>query len=239
MDARRGRFVALEGIDGAGKTTAATAAAKVLRKEGYEAVAAGRALTDGASSYLAGHMAALRKLIWEEPPDAPYLELGDDHWVHLQAAWYHGFARCVVMPLVRAGSVVIVDTWGHKFLAKLQLRPPGAVDIEHARAVFAMVPQPDLVVLLRTDARLAATRKAAMSGSETGNREGAPDLSEQAFSCYQGRLGRALEGFASRLGWTDLDTAGLGTHETGIALADAIERHINTTGVTSTKETRA
>lgn len=81
-------------------------------------------------------MAALRALIWDEPPDAPFLELGDEHWVLLQAAWYSCFAQCVVVPLLRTGNVVIADTWGEKFLAKLALRPRGVIDMGWAPGDF-------------------------------------------------------------------------------------------------------
>ena len=74
-----GLLVALEGIDGGG-TTAARTAAGLLRAEGYAAVAADRAAMAGSPGYAARHMAGLRTLIWDEPPDAPDLELGDEHW---------------------------------------------------------------------------------------------------------------------------------------------------------------
>jgi hypothetical protein len=86
-DGAGGLFVALEGIDGGGKSTTARTAADLLREEGYAAVAPDRASLPGASGYAAGHLDGLRALIWGEPPDAPFLELGDEHWVLLQAAW--------------------------------------------------------------------------------------------------------------------------------------------------------
>lgn len=109
-----GLLVALEGIDGAGKTTTARAAAKALIAGGHAAVAADRAGLAG-PAYASAHMAPLRELIWDAPPDAPYLELGDEHWVLLQAAWYSSFTRCAVNPLLDAGNIVVADTWGSKF----------------------------------------------------------------------------------------------------------------------------
>lgn len=221
----RGLFVAIEGIDGAGKTTAAQAAVDVLRSRGRRAVAVARSVATRCPAYVAGHMAALRDLIWGEPPDAPYLDLGDEHWVHLQAAWYAAFARCIVMPAVAEGAIVLADTWGYKFLAKLALRPPARVSFDAAWNVFQGILRPDLVVHLHVAPAVAAARKPAFSGSETGNREGAPELSPAAFTDYQRNLAGVLESFAGKGGWICVDASFLGVAEAGSAVADIAEHH--------------
>ena len=220
-----GSFIAIEGIDGAGKTTAAQVAAEVLRSRGRRAVAVARGDAARCSAYVAGHMAALRDLIWGEQPDAPYLDLGDEHWVHLQAAWYSAFARCVVLPAVAEGFIVLADTWGYKFLAKLALRPPERVSFDAAWAVFEAIPRPDVVVHLHADLAVAAARKPAFSGSETGNREGVPELSAAAFAAYQGDLAEVLESFAGESGWVCVDTSSLSVAEAGSAVADIAGQH--------------
>jgi thymidylate kinase len=111
----RGIFVGVEGIDGAGKTTASRLAAKVLRSQGQQAMTAERTVAGWGLAYVTEHMAALRDLIWGEPPDAPYLDLPDDHWLYLQAAWYAALARRVIVTVVAAGGTVLVDTWGYTF----------------------------------------------------------------------------------------------------------------------------
>jgi thymidylate kinase len=229
----RGLFVAIEGIDGAGKTTAARVAAEALLSRGKRAVAVARGDAAGCSAYVAGHLAALRDLIWGEPPDAPYLDLGDEHWVHLQAAWYSAFARCVVLPAVAEGFIVLADTWGYKFLAKLAMRPPGRARFDAARAVFEAIPQPDVVVHLHADPAVAAARKSAFSASETGNREGIPELSAGAFAAYQADLAEVLESFAGKGGWVCVDTSSLGATEAGSAVADVAELHARHAAVTS------
>jgi thymidylate kinase len=221
----RGLFVAIEGIDGAGKTTAAEVAAEVLRSRGRRAVAVGRVDVAQCSGYVAGHLAALRQLIWGEPPDAPYLDLGDEHWLHLQAAWYAAFAQCVVMPAVGEGSIVLVDTWGYKFLAKLALRPSGRVSFAAAWSVFQAVLRPDVVVHLHADPAVAAARKPGFSASETGNREGAAELSAAAFAQYQRGVGLVLESFAGEGGWVCVDTSSLSVPQAGSAVADIAEQH--------------
>lgn len=230
-----GSFIAIEGIDGAGKTTAARVAAEVLRSRGRRAVAVARGDAGGCSAYVAAHMAALRDLIWGEPPDVPYLDLGDEHWVHLQAAWYSAFARCVVLPAVAEGFIVLADTWGYKFLAKLAMRPPERVSFDAAWAVFGAIPQPDVVVHLHADPAVAAARKPAFSGSETGNHEGVPELSARAFAAYQRNLAEVLESFAGKAGWVCVDTSSLGAAEAGSAVADIAELHVRPAGAVTSR----
>ena len=224
-----GLFIAVEGIDGAGKTTAARVAAEVLRSRGRHAVATVRGDAARHSAYAAGHMAALRDLIWGEPPDAPYLDLGDEHWVYLQAAWYAAFARCVVIPAVAEGAIVLADTWGYKFLGKLALRSPARVSFDAAWNVFQSILRPDVVVHLHADPAVAAARKPAFSGSETGNHEGVPELSAAAFTDYQRDLAGVLESFAAKGGWVCVDTSFLGMAEAGSAVADVAEQHLGAT----------
>jgi thymidylate kinase len=225
----KGLFVAVEGIDGAGKTTAAQVAADVLRGRGRRATAIARGDVAQCSAYVADHMTALRDLIWGEPPDAPYLDLGDEHWVHLQAAWYAAFARCVVEPAVAEGAIVLADTWGYKFLAKLALRPPARASFDAAWNVFLRILRPDVVVHLHADPATAAARKSAFSGSETGNREGTPELSAAAFTDYQRNLAGVLESFAGKGGWVCVDASFLDVAEAGSAVADIAEHHLRVT----------
>lgn len=225
--AGEGLFLAVEGIDGAGKTTAVRVAAEVLCQRGRHPVVVARDEVSWPSPYAAGHMGALRELIWGEPPGAPYLDLGDEHWVCLQAAWYSACARCAVAPAVAEGAVVLADTWGYKFLAKLALRPPGQVSFDAAWTLFHSIPRPTVVVYLSTDPAVAAARKGAFTGSETGNGDGTGELSAAAFTGYQRKLAGVLESFASADGWTWVNAVPLSAQEAGTAVADIAEQYLD------------
>lgn len=222
-----GIFVCLEGIDGSGKTTAIATAGRLLHEEGFPVVSFDKKEVDFDSSYVRGHMTALRKIIWGHPPDDPYLELGDMHWVYLQAAWYSAVATCKVVPLLNSGHLVLTDTWTYKFLAKLKMRP--TVDFDHARSAFAQLPRPDLVIRLDIDPAVAAVRKHTFSISESGNHEGSVELSAKAFTDYQRRLSTVLEEFAAQEGWASLEVSDLSIAQVGHAVADIVGRHVRTT----------
>lgn len=214
----RGLFVCLEGIDGAGKTTAVRHVVEALGSRGIPAVVFDKKITQFGSDYVRRHASELRALIWGHPADDPYLELGDMHWVYLQAAWYSAAAHCAVRPLLEAGQVVVTDTWTYKFLAKLAMRPH--VDLGAAAAVFDGLPQPDLVVRLDLDPVAAADRKAAFGISEAGNHEGDVALTREAFVGYQRRLAEVLDAWTLQHGWMPLVVSGMSPRDVGEAVAE-------------------
>jgi thymidylate kinase len=221
---RAGSLVCLEGIDGAGKTTVAAALGELLRTQGIPVAVLNKNDCQFSSSYVDRHMTTLRDLIWGHPADDPYLELGDMHWVHLQAAWYLAMARCAVAPLLETGTLVLTDTWTHKFLAKLAMRP--TVDRTYVRSLFVGLIRPDLVVRLDIDAELAASRKQVIAVSEAGNTEGAVELTRESFVAYQRRLAAVLDEFARTEHWVSLDVTGKSVPQVAAALAETVRRHL-------------
>jgi hypothetical protein len=130
---------------------------------------------------------------------------------------------------------VLADTWGYKFLAKLALRPPARVSFDAAWNVFHAILRPDVVVHLHADPAVAAARKPAFSGSETGNREGVPEPSAAAFTDYQRDLAEVLESFAGKGGWVCVDTSSPGVAEAGSAVADVAGRHLRATAAVTSR----
>jgi thymidylate kinase len=216
----KGLFVCLEGIDGAGKTTAAHHSVTALRRRGVPATVFDKKDTQFGSTYVRRHAGQLRALIWEHPADDPYLELGDMHWVYLQAAWYTAVAQCAITPMLQAGQVVVTDTWTYKFLAKLALRPN--VDVAAAAAIFGGLPQPGLVVRLDLDPASAADRKATFGISEAGNHEGDVALTQDGFVTYQRRLAEVFDGWTVQHGWTALDVNGMSPQDVAEAVASCV-----------------
>ncbi|MBE8523057.1 hypothetical protein ILP97_37140 [Amycolatopsis sp. H6(2020)] len=208
-----GRFIALEGTDGVGKTSLA----RTLADIGYEAALARLARpashppkADGAlafvsrrqisatSAYAATLMEHLSTMLWHSG-DAP--DLSDAFWVSLQAAWFTAHTETVVGPLLEAGFDVIVDGWLYKFFAKLLLQ--GFTESDLA-VLFDRVLMPDAVVLLRADAGAVYDRRLEFRPAELGMHASYGDLDDlgrDTFVDYQTKTATNLKAFADRHGW--------------------------------------
>ena len=210
-----GRFIALEGADGVGKTSLARNLADVT----YDTASAqlGRSATSirpdvGAgtlvfvarrqisltSTYAATLMEHLATMLWHSG-DAP--DLSDAFWVSLQAAWFTAHTETVLAPILDAGFDVLVDGWLYKFFAKLLLQ--GFTEPELS-VIFDRVRMSDAVVLLQADAGAVYDRRGDFRPAELGMHAGYGGLAELArgtFVDYQTKTALNLQMFATRHGW--------------------------------------
>lgn len=210
-----GRFIALEGTDGVGKTSLArqladldydTAVTELARPaaQGSAAVGAGalvfvsRRQISAISTYAATLMEHLSTMLWHSG-DAP--DLSDAFWVSLQAAWFTAHTETVLGPLLDAGFDVIVDGWLYKFFAKLLIQ--GFTESSLV-VIFDRVRMPDAVVLLRADASAVFDRRRDFRPAELGmhaNYGELGDLGRDTFVDYQTKTALNLQTFADRFGW--------------------------------------
>lgn len=194
------RFFALEGPDGAGKTTLAAAVADRLKDRGLQHV--DRRQISTTSPYTARLMEPLATMLWHCGDD---LDLPDGFWAHLQASWFTAHGRHVVGPALQEGPVV-VDGWYYKLCSRLILQGWGQAEVDQ---LFSRVRAPDHVILLRADPKELWKRKGAgMRLAELGMHAGYEDLGEASFLDYQQRSLDVLGAMASERGWSVVDVPG-------------------------------
>jgi dTMP kinase len=127
-----GLLVAIEGIDGAGKTTLAIRLAEQLRAEGFEVVAS-KEPTSGPHGQALRATAAAGRL---DPHSELQLLLADraDH------------VRALITPALARGAVVLLDRY---YFSNAAYQGAAGLDVEHVLAVNeAFAPRPDLLLLL-------------------------------------------------------------------------------------------
>lgn len=141
----RGILVAVEGIDGAGKTTQAAAIVEQLRGVGLDVVTSkeptsgvwGQRLRESAAT---GRMAPSEEL-------AAFIEDRKEH------------VRELIRPALDAGKVVVLDRYYFSTAAYQGARGMDWRSILEQNEAFA--PQPDLLVVLRVDPKVGLTRVAS------------------------------------------------------------------------------
>lgn len=151
---RRGRFLVLEGIDGAGTTTQAGALDKALRARGGKTLVTaepstgplGMMLRQALTGRLTGH---------GNPLDQTTLAL-------LFAADRADHVAQEILPALEKGATVICDRYVLSSIAYQGLELP----FEEVAAMNAHAPAPDLTLFLDVPAATAAKRRAAARGRE-------------------------------------------------------------------------
>ena len=181
-------LVVLEGIDGAGKTTVARRLAAELP---HVRVLGKSTVPFDHNPYLERKMGELRAVIW--PPDLatrPEDDFGELYWLFLQAAWFSVVDRSLGPRANGNGEVTLFDGWWYRAVEKLAGCGRDRAWIE---SLFASVREPDLIVLLDVDPRLAWSRREEFKSFEigrwSGGSEGDP---RESFCRFQGALRESL-----------------------------------------------
>jgi dTMP kinase len=155
VEARKGRFVVLEGIDGAGTTTQVARLADRLRADGGLPVRATREPSDGpigalVRQVLTGRVVAIERL-------AP----GWATMALLFAADRMDHVECDIAPFIAHGGVMISDRYDASSLAyqSVSSGSGGEEAVEWIRTLNRHAMRPDLTIVLDLAPDLAAERR--------------------------------------------------------------------------------
>lgn len=145
-----GRLIVLEGLDGAGTTSQTRRLVETLAGQGRRAHAT-REPSDGPIGRL------LREMLTGGHAPAPGQRVGQDTFALLFAADRMDHLQREVEPALARGDVVVSDRWYHSSLAYQGTEAARA----WIRSLNARARRPDLTVLLRVRAEVAAARRHA------------------------------------------------------------------------------
>lgn len=190
-------IVAIEGIDGSGKSLLARLLAERLGARGHEATLIEKHSLALPADFAGRRMAELRAILWPDEPEPSADALGTEFYLFLLAGWFAGLDRMIGAS--RERQVLIADGSHYRVIAKAHLR--GGFDIGWLESLFARAPRPDLVLLLDIDPASAWRRRALFKATEIGRWDGQASAPEAAFRAYQGRVRELLLAFAGRHGW--------------------------------------
>lgn len=193
-------LIAFEGIDGAGKTTAAASLCACLQGEGVDARSIAKSSIDCDDPQARAVLATLRELIWQPAGFEPSRDvLGTHYYVYLNAAWYAAFDRCREAARQWPDGVVCVDGWYYRAIVKAHLR--SGLDIGWLETLFGHIRPPDAVVLLDIDPALAWRRRKTFKPTELGRWDGYAGEAFSAFCACQGQIRTCPLAYAYVLGW--------------------------------------
>lgn len=147
---RRGRLIALEGIDGSGKSTQVPHVVAALRAAGHEVLAT-REPTDGEWGRKIRVMAQTGE---EIPPDEELRWFMEDRQEHVQE---------VIAPALEAGTSVVTDRY---FLSTVAYQGARGLDWRAIlRESEARFPLPDLAILFEVTAERGLARVRSRAGA--------------------------------------------------------------------------
>ena len=192
-------IIVLEGIDGAGKSALAPVLCAALQAHDPTTQWLNKSgVVEETDSVAAGHLEALRRLIWKnDEPLADPFEPG--HWIHLLAAWYHALEWRVLRPARAEGRTLLLDGWFTRNIVKTAIRMDS--DPQLIQVLFDAIPRPDVTILLDTDPETAWSRSGSLKPSELGRWDGFEADPHDSFVNYQSRIRAGLIEIAAREGW--------------------------------------
>ncbi|MGN7293454.1 hypothetical protein [Rhizobium sp. SAFR-030] len=210
-------LIAIEGIDGAGKTHIAGRLARALSELGHPARALNKSDITFGDNFADSRLSLLKEVIWPQQGEPKQDLLGTYFYLHLLAAWFSAIGRM----LKGSRTISVMDGSQYRVIAKAHRRAGLSLDV--LRGYFAAAAEPDLVVLLSIDPKLSWTRRAQFKETELGRWDGLAGDPRSAYCAYQDSIQVLLMQMAEADGWMVVPQDET-TRDTDVV--DAILRHL-------------
>ena len=191
-------LVVFEGIDGSGKTTLARRTIERLAAAGVEAYYAGKSAPTTSNEYVTGMLAQLKSLLWPDDDGSLHHHLGDRYWLYLMAAWFAAKQKNSFAAERCDARIALYDGWWYRFVAKFLNK---GFDEAWLLSLFSDIQEPDVVIVLDIEPRIAWLRRSTYKEPEMGRSDGLEGDAFGSYCTYQGSIRRHLLSFAARRGW--------------------------------------
>jgi len=197
----KGHLIALEGIDGAGKSTLASSLVKTLNGHGLPSVLVDKHTTTvPGSEDLSEYLDQVNAVVYRRKPSVGPL-CGDHYWLFALAAWYALLDRLIIRPALSRGEVVVMDNSYSKIVARYAAS--GEIPSELVEGVFRQVRVPDLILFLDLPPSEALRRKGNFTALEAGHM----GMTASHFVDYQERVTNEFRSLMGAGAWEHIAVA--------------------------------
>ena len=220
----RGACIVIEGIDGAGKSTIARRTAAAVTDVPVRYTSHKEVVSEHPG--VAHAMHGLADILW--PKDQQHLAgLPSRYRVLLHAAWFSIFSECVIVPRVKSGSVLLMDGWYYKMMARLRV---DGYEAGYLDTIFSGATEPDEIIFLDPPPEEVWTRMEAGGRTfgpvEMGMYAGYTDLGRASFLSYQSRTRETLKLIAEERGHKLVVVPGGKTIDETVAIVSSTIRQV-------------
>ncbi|CAG7915104.1 Thymidylate kinase [Mammaliicoccus sciuri] len=215
-------FICFEGLDGTGKSTIANNVTELLKKNESKILYLDKKNPNIESTYVNNHLKQIKKVLWNYHKDDPLYELGDYHWLHLNASWFAALDNCVIKPLLEKNYIIIMDNWYYKLYARYKLKEN--FDSKLLDSSFGQLTKPDITIFLDIEPEISVNRRDDFSITETGNMDGLTGKTKDNYLRYQSKVRNQLLNLSNSNNWNRFDFSDIEENESTEIIYEFLKR---------------
>jgi thymidylate kinase len=192
-------LIAIEGIDGAGKTHIARKLAHNLRDGGYLARYLNKSDIEFGDAFTDSRLRLLKEIIWPEQGEPKIDLLGTHFYLFLLASWFSAVGQLLRREPRSGNLITVMDGSQFRVVAKAHCR--AKIDRAQLLDYFDRAAEPDLVVLLEIEPHVSWHRRTVFKETEMGRWDGYRGDPRDAYCAYQTKIQNVLQEMACERGW--------------------------------------